>query len=344
MDYQKIISILHSWNKDELLYKDYYLTMQTNSSVNDFLLRHSQERESVDMVLHPEHVPKYRPENEFIDKQWNTAIVKHPRYFPLFYHEHEFFEMVYVLSGKCTQHFAGSKLLLSKGDVCLISTDILHGIEVFDDESIVLNLLIRRSSFLDLFLRTLRDHSQIAMFFLDNIYEKRKSPFLLFHTNRDIMIRNYILDMYIEQLQADEFSDQILCSLFTIFFAQLARKYSHSAETSQKMRTSLTEAYQNEFLTYIYEHYSTVTLKSLAEHFHFSVPYCSKLVKEISGKKFSELLSGIRIQKGQSFLLLTQLSVAEISERLGYQNTESFIRAFKRFCHQTPSQYRKQNN
>ena len=96
-------------------------------------------------------------------------------------------------------------------------------------------------------------------------------------------------------------------------------------------------------LAYIMGNCSTVTLNELAEKFHVSVPYCSKLVKSITGKTFSNLLTEIRLQQGEQLLLYSQLSVEDISDKVGYKNSESFIRAFRRLYGDTPSQYRRKN-
>ena len=86
-----------------------------------------------------------------------------------------------------------------------------------------------------------------------------------------------------------------------------------------------------------------MTLNKLAEEFHFSVPYCSKLIKSITGKTFSNLLTEIRLQQGEQLLLYSQLSVEDISDKVGYRNPESFIRAFRQLHNDTPSQYRRKN-
>lgn len=59
------------------------------------------------------------------------------------------------------------------------------------------------------------------------------------------------------------------------------------------------------------------------------------------GVSFSELITQIRLEQGENLLSHTQMSVADISERLGYKNPETFIRAFYRNYKRTPNQYRK---
>lgn len=339
MNYELIIDELKTWQEDESLFRDYYFVNKGNYSLDSFLEKYESDPVNLNLALHPDTIPKYRPENDFISIGRNVAIVKHPRYIPLFFHEHAFFEIIYVLSGSCTQHFQESSIRLAKGDLCMMAPDVMHGIEVMND-SIVLNILIRYSTFIDIFMNTIRDKTQISQFFLDNIYSRKKLNYILFHTQGDTVIRNYILDMYLEQIYLDEFSDRIICSFLTIFFTQLMRRHKRTLELP---RTHLKKDDLEDTITnYIIEHYHEVSIEQVAEHFHFSRQYCSKLVKDISGYTFSEFLTNIRIRQGENLLTHTTLSIADISEKVGYKNPETFIRAFKKSVRCTPTDFRKQ--
>ena len=335
MDYETILTSLKEFNRDEEIFKDFYLN--PSISPEEFRAKYPEDKEDVDTALYPDKIPYFRSEDDLIEGGRNIKIIKHTRYFPLFYHEHAFFEIIYVLSGTCIQRFQGSTIKLKKGGLCLMAPNVEHGIEVFD-ESVILNLLIKRSTFMDIFINAVRDKTQLSSFFLDNIYSKKKMKYLIYHTNEDEKIRNYILDIYIEQQNFDEYSDRIMCSMLMIFFAQLTRRHKHTMDIPQ----SQNPLFEKEILGYMLNNYKSVTLSRLAEKLHFSVPYCSKMIKEASGYSFSELLTRIRLQKGENLLLSTQMSVAEISNKLGYENPETFIRVMKRYHGMTPSQYRKQ--
>ncbi|HJB30187.1 MAG TPA: AraC family transcriptional regulator [Candidatus Blautia faecavium] len=340
--YEKLLEKLKQWQEDELLFKEYYDMEKTQENIHAFYEKHRADSYNTSIVMHPDILPSDHEESRFLLDSQNVALVKHPRYCPFWYHKHAYFEMIYVIYGKCNQKYPdGQEAKLTAGDICLLSPKVTHGIAVFDD-SLVINILIRYSTFLDIFMNTIRDKSQISLFFMENIFSVKKTPYLIFHTKGDELIRNYLFDMYLEQLQEDEFSDRIICSLLTIFFTQLTRRHKNDIEVPYSGRAK--GEYDDLLLTYMLNHYSTVTLSELSEKFHYSVPYCSKLIKEISGHTFSELLTSIRLQHGESFLLSTQLSVAEISDRLGYKNPETFIRVFQRYHHMSPSQYRRQND
>ena len=338
MTYESVLAELNTYRQDEQINKEYYLLKKENKSLASFFAKYKNEPLYIHILQHPEKINSTPTEDTFILSGRNVSIIKHPRFLPLFNHKHLFFEMIYVLSGSCTQRFDDKTLHLSAGDLCIMAPDVSHAIEVFDD-SIILNILIRKSTFLDIFMNTVRDKTQISMFFLNNIYEKNRIPYLLFHTGNDTHIRNYVLDMYMEHMNADEYSDRIICSILTIFFTQLIRRHKKHLEIPDIYSNH--SKHETEILNYILNNYASVTLEDVAQHFHFSVPHCSKLIKRFSGQSFSDLLENIRLQKAENYLLFTKLNIAEISDKIGFKNPESFIRMFKRRHNMTPSKFRK---
>ena len=145
--------------------------------------------------------------------------------------------------------------------------------------------------------------------------------------------------MYREQFQTDAYADNIACSFLGIFFSQLTRRHGDTVEIPGKIGKK-TE-YDDEMLRYIFRNYDTATLEDVAAQFHFSKPYCSRRIIGITGMSFSELLTRIRLQNGENMLTYTQMSIADISERVGYKNPETFVRCFERYYQMTPGQYRK---
>lgn len=341
MKYDDLIQELNTWEYDEKIFREYYFMEKIPKNISGFAARHSDHKKEVEWVQNPKKVNAHSREDAFIPQGYNVSLVKHPRYFPLFYHEHDFFEIIYVLSGTCTNSFRDSTEKLTAGDLCLIAPDVRHGILAVEDDSVILNILIRCSTFMDIFYNTVRDKTQISGFFVGNLYAREKIRYLLFHTEEDTVIRNYILDMYKEQKTSDSFSDRIICSILTLFFVELTRRHGKNVSIPDDRRERTEQ--ESEMLAYMMGNCSTVTLNELAEEFHFSVPYCSKLIKSISGKTFSNLLTEIRLQQGEQLLLYSQLSVEDISDKVGYKNPESFIRAFRRLYNDTPSQYRRKN-
>lgn len=342
MNYEMVIEELQKWNEDEKFYRDFYhftkAATRNDAELKQFFAEQKPRQRDIDIVLHPSEIQPYKTEELFFTSNRNVMLIKHPRYTPYFEHQHAFFEMIYVLSGHCIQILKDTTITLREGELLLMAPNVCHGIEVFDD-SVVINILIRHSTFQEIFLNTIRNKSRLSLFFLGNIYEKDKIRYLLYPTADDLTVRNYILDIYMEQIHMDKYSDHIICNLLTIFFAQLTRCYGRTVYISDNLDHKIEHG--TEMLSYIMEHYNQITLADLAEHFHFSVPYCSSIIKTITGTSFSELITKLRLQQGENLLLHTQMSIADISAQIGYKNPETFIRCFQRFYNMTPSQFRK---
>ncbi len=81
-------------------------------------------------------------------------------------------------------------------------------------------------------------------------------------------------------------------------------------------------------------------LADVAEHVYVSVWHLSKLLNSVTGKNFSELLNGIRIEKAKELLPDPSLHVADIAERVGFVDMAHFARVFKRITGMSANEYR----
>jgi two-component system response regulator YesN len=95
-------------------------------------------------------------------------------------------------------------------------------------------------------------------------------------------------------------------------------------------------------LIYIREHFreNDLSLDRLAQEFHLSPTYISKLFKEYTEKNFIDCIIEIRINASKEMLSGKDLKVNEIAEAVGYTNTRSFLRTFKKYTGMTPTEYR----
>ena len=95
-------------------------------------------------------------------------------------------------------------------------------------------------------------------------------------------------------------------------------------------------------LIYIGDHFheNDLSLDRLAQEFHLSATYISKQFKEFTESNFIDYLIGIRMNASQKYLEGKDMKVNEISEAVGYQNTRSFLRTFKKYTGMTPLEYR----
>ena len=86
-----------------------------------------------------------------------------------------------------------------------------------------------------------------------------------------------------------------------------------------------------------------VTLEDVAGQLCLSPKYFSRIFKEINGQGFNEYRLSVKVAQACELLKNSDHTVTEISNRLGYQNLESFIRMFEKMMKLSPTQYRRNN-
>lgn len=84
-----------------------------------------------------------------------------------------------------------------------------------------------------------------------------------------------------------------------------------------------------------------IGLTNIAEHYHLSESYASRVVKAYLGIPFKDYLAQIRIREAKEQLLHSDKKVSDIADSVGYKNVNTFIRVFKQSTGQTPGKYRQ---
>lgn len=84
-----------------------------------------------------------------------------------------------------------------------------------------------------------------------------------------------------------------------------------------------------------------ITLEKTAEMLNVSAPYLSKIFKEDTGTTFKEYVIELRMEKAKDLLGKSGQSIRETGEAVGYNDTNYFIRAFKKYEGMTPKDYQR---
>lgn len=100
---------------------------------------------------------------------------------------------------------------------------------------------------------------------------------------------------------------------------------------------------EKDILDYIEQNYSNqqLSITSVTEHFRISAPTLQKRMNACVGKTFSAYVEELRMNKARKALLTTDLTIQEISESIGYTNTNSFYKAYKRIFGESPRSTRQ---
>jgi len=82
-----------------------------------------------------------------------------------------------------------------------------------------------------------------------------------------------------------------------------------------------------------------VCLRDVAGSVGWSEKYLSRLFREETGVCFNDYALKVKVREAKQ-LLAKGWTVGDVSERLGYQNAESFIRIFRKLTGRTPARYK----
>ena len=110
----------------------------------------------------------------------------------------------------------------------------------------------------------------------------------------------------------------------------------------RQWKTSLSNGIMSELEKYIKENYNkNLTLKSVAQKFYLNPVYLGQLFKKHYGVYFNSYLQKIRVEEAKKLLMSTNMKIYEISQAVGYNDTDYFIQCFTKLCNMTPNQFRK---
>ena len=97
-------------------------------------------------------------------------------------------------------------------------------------------------------------------------------------------------------------------------------------------------------IRYINAYYSEdINLETLAQEVFVSTYYLSHLFRREMGVTFSDYLAKVRVEKAKA-LLMEGVSVENTAEKVGYNDSNYFIKIFKKYVGITPAKYRKSIN
>lgn len=100
-------------------------------------------------------------------------------------------------------------------------------------------------------------------------------------------------------------------------------------------------------LNYVRDHFtdSTISLNKVAETFHISQSYLTKIFKQKTGYTFTDYLNNLRILTAANLITQEEKSytMSQISEMVGYSSPHYFSRAFKNYIGVSPNKYRTTN-
>lgn len=102
--------------------------------------------------------------------------------------------------------------------------------------------------------------------------------------------------------------------------------------------------FKQKITRFIEEHYmdSNLSLDMLADFMGVNYYYLSRLFKETMGSNFASYLTAVRMEKAKELLNAKSATVKQVAQQVGFADSNSFIRAYKKFFQTTPGHQNRQ--
>ena len=276
-------------------------------------------------------------EQAFIPSDMDITFVRHLRYMPAFWHRHTFFELLCVLKGSCLNIFHDRELPMTEGDICIHAPGTVHAVSAFSDDAVLINILLRKTTFEKAFFGMMQGNSILASFFKRSFYRTSEMPYLMFHTQGDEALPHLIIEAKAEAETNHRYKRHMVNVLISQLFIRMLENHEHSIELPE-LHLNGKNTDLMEILDYINRNYTTITLKQLSERFNYSERQMQRIITDATGMPFSKSIQNQKMQRAASLLAGSDLPISAICEQAGYSSQNNFRKIFLRYYGVTPSE------
>ncbi len=257
-------------------------------------------------------------------------------------HRHDFFEITYVFKGCCNIHLENENIMMTEGNVCIVAPNTLHEPFVIDADSFVINLSMTKAAFEAAFSVVLLRKDLISTYIKNILYKNNIPDYLLIPSKNSDSIKNAIKHLSYESRNNRYYSYSFCICWLSVFMCSVLDNYQSNIHTYTDTTDQL-QADRLLLIEYIQRNYRTATLESVSSFFNYNKSYLSRLILQITGRTFTEIITDLKLEAGTELLENTTLSFDQIADLVGYSSGDYFSKTFKKKYKMAASDYRKQH-
>lgn len=272
---------------------------------------------------------------------------------PQKFHNHNFYELMVLCSGEIRVSFEGLEYIYHAGDACLVNRDILHneGGEA-DYEALFLSIspdYLSSEAVHGAFTSPRLAGKMFSDFFRNdrkNEGSRKRSYMDFFCLNQPVgwTALKSELEMLQKEMRGRKSGyDFIVCGILLRIFSILTDKTLYRAKNID-LGAAREKDLLEEACRYIDRKKTHVSARELAEAMSFSQTYISRIFKKYLGQTVLQYNRTVCLREAERLLLSSDLSVSEISHRVGFENRTHFYRLFREEYGMTPQQYRSSSD
>ena len=291
-------------------------------------------RVSIDRSLYMDGSRDVISGEKLLEKGKLIAIRPHTRFIAFPEHTHDYVEMVYMCAGETRHKVNGTAITLRKGELLMLGQNARQSIEAAGEKDIAVNFIVRPAFFSGTLPFLGEEETPLRRFVLNCLTGENEAGYLLFHVAELLPIQNLIENLLYTMMEDTPNRRGILQMTMGLLFTQLMNHTEALQFETQEQNTVIS------VLRYIEQHYRDGSLTEIAGRLHYEMPSLSRLIRQKTGKNYTELLQEKRLSQAVWLLHNTDRTVDEIARAVGYENMTYFHRLFRSRYGQSPKQLR----
>ena len=271
---------------------------------------------------------------KLLEKGKLIAIRPHTRFIAFPEHSHDYVEMVYMCAGETRHRVNGNAITLRHGELLMLGQNAHQSIEAAGERDIAVNFIVRPAFFSGTLPFLGEEKTPLRRFVVSCLTGQNEAGYLLFHVSDILPIQNLIENLLFTLLEDIPNKRGILQMTMGLLFAQLMNHTDALQFETQEQNAVIS------VLRYLEENYRDGSLTEIAGRLHYELPSLSRLIRQKTGKTYTELLQEKRLSQAAWLLRNTDKNVDEIARAVGYENLSYFHRLFAARYGLSPKKYR----
>ena len=245
-------------------------------------------------------------------------------------------EIIEITSGKVIVQIGTEFAEAKTGDFLYVPPTMVFKIEATEGEAGMRSMVFDSS-----IIEANMENFDTEIFYM--FYVQSKNKIVVFDKEHPVYktLKKYMQESYDEYVSKDVCYKLPIRANIYLMMTALLRYYCGSKNELDRM------IYHNVMrlrpvITYIAEHYKEkIYIETLSDMITVSPDYFTKMFKDSIGRTPIDYINGLRINRAMQMLATTDISVNDISDGLGFSNSNYFHKIFKQYMDTSPAAYRK---
>lgn len=291
-------------------------------------------RKSIDRYIYMDGSRDVISGEKLLEKGKLIAIRPHTRFIAFPEHTHDYVEMVYMCQGETRHTVNGNAITLHQGELLMLGQNAHQSIEAAGEKDIAVNFIVRPAFFSGTLSFLGEEETPLRRFVVSCLTGENEAGYLLFRVAELLPVQNLIENLLFTLLEDMPNKRGILQMTMGLLFAQLMNHTEALQFETQEQNAVIS------VLRYLEENYRDGSLTEIAGRLHYELPSLSRLIRQKTGKNYTELLQEKRLSQAAWLLRNTDKHVDEIANTVGYENLSYFHRLFSARYGLSPKKYR----